>query len=155
MLRLYILHPSNIQPITISTYRVFGWRVERARSEPIRSRGCLDGRADGCVGSRREYSPNIGVHLIPQNLRDGADPLGFKLAFVTSVFFRRFCLLHCTTICKDGCRGGGAGAVSATCCGRGRQHSEGDVVDSDADGRDDGVHVDKQPHAGSSPIRAG
>jgi len=45
---------------TYLPYRVFGWRAERAGSERTRPCGCLDGRREGWVGSRREYSNPAG-----------------------------------------------------------------------------------------------
>jgi len=56
--------------------RVFGWRAERAGSERTHSRGCLVGGWEGWVGSRVEYSSQMRVGPVPQNLADGAAPTG-------------------------------------------------------------------------------
>ena len=54
--------------------------------EPTHPSQCLDGRQEGWVGSTMEYSLKMWVRFLPRNLRDGADPLGFR---PLSVFFRR------------------------------------------------------------------
>ena len=54
--------------------------------EPTHPSQCLDGRQEGWVGSTMEYSLKMRVRFLPRNLRDGADPLGFR---PLSVFFRR------------------------------------------------------------------
>jgi len=59
-----------------NTNRVFGWRAGRAGSERTRSRGCLVGGWKGWVGSRVEYSSQMRVGLVRQNLADGAAPAG-------------------------------------------------------------------------------
>ena len=56
--------------------RVFGWRAGRAGSERARSCGYLVGGWEGWVGSRMEYSSQMQVGLVRQNLADGAAPAG-------------------------------------------------------------------------------
>jgi hypothetical protein len=57
-------------------YRVFGWRAGRVGSEWTHSRGCLVRGWEGWVGSRVEYSSQMRVGLVRQNLTDGAAPAG-------------------------------------------------------------------------------
>ena len=59
---------------------------EPTRMEPTHPSQCLDGRQEGWVGSTMEYSLKMRVRFLLRNLRDGADPLGFR---PLSVFFRR------------------------------------------------------------------
>jgi hypothetical protein len=54
------------------TNRVFGWRAGRAGSERTHFRGCLVGGWEGWVGSRVEYSSQMRVGPVRQNLADGA-----------------------------------------------------------------------------------
>ena len=68
--------------ITVCLVRWF----EPTRTEPTHPSQCLDGRQEGWVGSTVEYSLKMRVRFLPRNLRDGADPLGFR---PLSVFFRR------------------------------------------------------------------
>ena len=68
--------------ITVCLVRWF----EPTRTEPTYPSQCLDGRQEGWVGSTVEYSLKMRVRFLPRNLRDGADPLGFR---PLSVFFRR------------------------------------------------------------------
>jgi len=60
------------------SYRVFDCRAGRAGSERTRFRVCLVGGWDGWVGSRVEYSSQMRVGLVHQNLADGAAPAGLS-----------------------------------------------------------------------------
>jgi len=60
----------------LSTNRVFGWRAGRVGLERTRSCDCLVGGWEGWVGSMVEYSSQMRVGLVRQNLADGAAPAG-------------------------------------------------------------------------------
>ena len=49
-------HPELHRLLHLISNRLFGWRATPARSERTHPRGCLDRRAEGWVGSKREYS---------------------------------------------------------------------------------------------------
>ena len=66
----------TIQFFTFEIYRVFGWRAGRAGLERTRSRGCLVGGWEGWIDFRVEYSSQMRVGLVRQNLADGAAPAG-------------------------------------------------------------------------------
>lgn len=83
---IFILLPS---PLSISCHssphpnlsgwfsnRVFGWGLGRVGMERTRSRSCFDGSEEGWVGSKGEYSLQMWVGLLSQNLADGAAPTG-------------------------------------------------------------------------------
>ena len=89
--------------------RVFGWRAERAGSERTRPRGCLDGRWEGWVGSRREYSAQMWVGSVLRKVADGANPAGFRPSrtppFVVSISLPFSPCVRELARCRDGCHG--------------------------------------------------
>lgn len=69
-------HIQTFQDGSLISNRVFGWGLGRVGMERTRSRSCFDGSEEGWVGSKGEYSLQMWVGLLSQNLADGAAPTG-------------------------------------------------------------------------------
>jgi hypothetical protein len=76
--------------------RVFGWRAEQAGSERTCPRGCLDGRREGWVGPKRQYSAQMRVESVLRKMADGANPAEFCPTCAPPFYLCFARLLHAT-----------------------------------------------------------